>query len=213
MAKETATAVAPAPAPAPVETPPASVAPAPTPVATDPTPTTPPPGDPKPTAEPTPVATDAVVVAIQAPEDSPLGKESVAAMQAFAEQHGLSQDQAQAMFDTSSANAQEWQAGEVTRRNAQVAEWEHLSMSDAEIGGSKFNETKRLAADFVQRFGSDAFRQLLHDTGYGSHPEVLRVFAHAAALVQEERTLVKPPAAPASTEPQSRADRMEYKAK
>jgi len=160
--------------------------------------------------QPAPVATDAAVINLTVPENANIGEESVAAIQQFAETHGLSHDQAQAMLDTSAKSADEWKAGEVGRRNTLVAEWEHQAMADPEIGGAKFNETKRLAADFVSRFGNDEIRKILSDTGYGSNREVLRMFSKAAAIVQEERKLVSPSAPPVDPSQLPRADRMGY---
>lgn len=56
-------------------------------------------------------------------------------------------------------------------------QWETAFKTDPDIGGDKADETLAMSAKGRDAFGSDALKQLLEDTGFGSHPEFLRYFA------------------------------------
>lgn len=65
--------------------------------------------------------------------------------------------------------------------------------ADPDLGGDKFDSTLKLvtlAMDRLAPKGSkdgDAFRKLLDETGFGNHPEVVRMWAKLGKQMQEDR--------------------------
>ena len=108
---------------------------------------------------------------LKIPENSSLSKEAVEKIQTFAKEKGLSNEQAQAVLERD-IQAQQSQA-EFAQQKA--TEWFEMSKSDKEIGGEKFAENAELAKRVVTRFASEELKQDLEATGFGNHPELLRL--------------------------------------
>jgi len=56
---------------------------------------------------------------------------------------------------------------------------------DPEIGGDKFDENISVAVTAVETFGSDGLKQILDETGMGSHPEVVKAFYRAGKFLAD----------------------------
>lgn len=78
--------------------------------------------------------------------------------------------------------AAEWQA--------QVSGWAEAVKSDAEIGGDKLPDMAASAVRVIGLYGTPELRNFLNETGYGNHPELVRVFARIGnALPKEDRVV------------------------
>lgn len=81
------------------------------------------------------------------------------------------------------------EAGERQRRD-----WLEAARADTEIGGRRWNETLRSAGVALDAFGfrgGHPFRQALEDTGFGNHPDMIRLFARLGAMVGEDGQFVR----------------------
>lgn len=81
------------------------------------------------------------------------------------------------------------EAGERQRRD-----WLEAARADGEIGGRRWNETLRSAGVALDAFGfrgGHPFRQALEDTGFGNHPDMIRLFARLGAMVGEDGQFVR----------------------
>jgi hypothetical protein len=69
----------------------------------------------------------------------------------------------------------------------QEAKWRTTSLADAEIGGSpeKLEASVDLAKRVVTRFASDDAKKFFEDSGLGSHPELVRMFARIGKSMSE----------------------------
>jgi hypothetical protein len=112
-----------------------------------------------------------VKLELKVPENSPLSKEAVEKIQSFAKEKGLSNEQAQAILERD-IEAQQQQAEFVQQK---TTEWFETSKSDKEIGGENFAKNAELAKRVVDRFASQELKQDLEATGFGNHPELLRL--------------------------------------
>ncbi len=97
-------------------------------------------------------------------------------MQAFerqARELGLTGAQAQKLLETAHGNRTE-----AARRHAeQVERWAEECRNDPEIGGTRFDENVGLANAALKRFDPDGrITKILNETGYGNHPDVVRLF-------------------------------------
>lgn len=104
----------------------------------------------------------------------------------FAHKKGLTQGQAQEL-----AQLYEY-AG---RRSVQQAEealvqqeaaFRKQCQVDPEIGGSKFDENLTYATRAVEAFSTPGLMHVLHTTGFGSHPEVVRFFVRVGKSLGEK---------------------------
>ncbi|WP_245425851.1 hypothetical protein [Rhizobium sp. J15] len=67
-----------------------------------------------------------------------------------------------------------------------VSKWADDAKADAEIGGRKWDGTVRDSRRFVNTMGTPALREYLEASGGGNHPELIRIFAKAGALIKED---------------------------
>lgn len=120
---------------------------------------------------------------IKAPEGSLLSKSSLDRTEAFAKGRGLSNEEAQELVDVQHQAISEYMDGV----KAEMAGWEDQAKKDPEIGGDNFNESVELAKRAVERYGNEAFKKALNETGLGNHPEVVRVFRNIGKAMQEDK--------------------------
>lgn len=148
-----------------------------------------------PAAEVPPPAPVEVKYDLKIPEGSPLDPAALERTVAIARERGLSAEQAQAMVNLASSEA-------ITARDATLAAyqpggaewvkqetaWREASLADPELGGGKPEVLAAKVADAKQaleRFGSKEFAAFVEKTGFGSHPEVLKVFTRIAKASAE----------------------------
>jgi hypothetical protein len=67
----------------------------------------------------------------------------------------------------------------------QVSEWETLARKDKEFGGEKFGENVAIAVKGLEKVGTPELKALLQQTGFGSHPEVIRAFHRIGNLMSD----------------------------
>lgn len=78
--------------------------------------------------------------------------------------------------------AVEWQAGQVGDQakalsnefESQVEGWETAAKSDSEIGGDDHDAKVAVAKTALEKWGTPELTKLLTESGFGSHPEILR---------------------------------------
>lgn len=108
-------------------------------------------------------------------------------MQAFeaqARELGLSGEQAQKLLDAAHAN----QSAVAQQQAAQIRQWAEESKNDPEIGGARFAENVGIANAALKRFDQDGrITRILNETGYGNHPDVVRIFARIGRSIAEDR--------------------------
>lgn len=104
----------------------------------------------------------------------------------IAKELNLPQAEAQKVADLGAKMAQKWAESAVERHTATVAEWRSEAETDKEIGGDKLPETLAAAKRALDTFGTPEFRQLLDQTGLGSHREVLRFASNAGKTISED---------------------------
>lgn len=71
------------------------------------------------------------------------------------------------------------------QRQQQIDAWGAELKADKEFGGEKFDANLATAIKGVEAVGSPALRQLLDETGMGSHPEIVRAFLKVGQLVAD----------------------------
>lgn len=169
-------------------TPPASAAPAANtppaaPLATPPA--TPPAGDPPPAAPPsTPPAE--VTYTLNLPAESMFEPSAVERVTTFAKAEKLAPQTAQKVLDLAHAETSAVLAKQKTDYEAAVTGWEQSVKADAELGGNNYNRTLMRTKAAMDKYATPGFTEALKRTGFGNHPELVRVFEKIGAAMESD---------------------------
>lgn len=120
-------------------------------------------------------------------DGSPLTGDHYAAFSEHAKSLGLSQEAAQKALETAGAA---WQSRQQEHIQSVRDEWAKSARADKEIGGEKFDANLAVAKSALDRFASKELRNLLHETGLGNNPEVIRLLHAVGKAIGEDSTFV-----------------------
>lgn len=128
---------------------------------------------------------------LKAPENSFLLQERIDEIAEYAKKHKISNEVAQTMIDRENEAVTQYKENSQTQlKNLVETEWPKEAKADKEIGGDKFPENVELAKRAFKEFGSDKFRQILNETGYGNHPEMIRTFSRIGRLLADDKLVI-----------------------
>ena len=116
-------------------------------------------------------------------ESSELDPEVVTAFGEVAKELDLPQDAAQKVLDKVAPVIQERQAKVLEKVKL---DWANDSQADKEFGGEKLAENLEIAKKSLDAFGSDSLKSLLHETGFGNHPEIIRFMYKVGSAISED---------------------------
>lgn len=136
------------------------------------------------------------------PEGIEIDSGTVTEFTALAKELNISPDAAKRIVDLEVKRVQT----QIDAHNATIAEWATQTQNDPEIGGAKFTENVALARTAIDTFGSPALKQLLNETGFGNHPEIVKLAVKVGKAISEDR-FVKGEQRPANTD-EARAQSM-----
>ena len=95
----------------------------------------------------------------------------------------LPQDAAQKVLDKVAPVIQAKQAKVLEQVKV---DWANDSQADKEFGGENLAENLEIAKKSLDAFGSDSLKSLLHETGFGNHPEIIRFMYRAGKAISED---------------------------
>jgi hypothetical protein len=142
-------------------------------------------------------------ISLEAPEGSSLGEDYVSSLADFARENGLSQEAAQAMLDREVGASQEAQRAREQAIATEQQKWRDTVQSDKEIGGDRFAESTQLARKVIHKYGSDELIQELNDSGYGDHPELVRLLVRIGREMSDDTLLTGKISSPVDSQPKS----------
>ena len=116
-----------------------------------------------------------------APEE--LDPDVVTAFGDVAKELDLPQDAAQKVLDKMAPVIQAKQAKVLEQVRS---DWANDSQSDSEFGGEALTANLDIAKTALDTFGTDAFKSLLQETGFGNHPEIIRFMYRAGKAISED---------------------------
>lgn len=113
---------------------------------------------------------------------------------------GLTQGQAQKLIDKYIATNQARLEGHAAspegawsgaayqyfKDNGTPDTWADKAKADKDIGGTAWNGTVTDATRFINTMGTPELKAFLNASGGGNHPELIRIFAKAGALIKED---------------------------
>lgn len=116
---------------------------------------------------------------LKPPEGAVLKPDAIERTAATAKALGLSQEGAQKALEFANGEVKAFSDNLVVEHKARVEKWATDSKTDKDIAGEKgdqFEANTDLARRAFKKFGGDEFTKLLEETGYGNHPQVVKVF-------------------------------------
>lgn len=102
----------------------------------------------------------------------------------------LTQDAAQQLIESMAPALAARQLEEVA---AVQKGWLEASSSDKEFGGEKLKQNLGIARKALDTFGTPELKTLLDETGFGNHPEVLRMLYRAGNAISEDTVVTGNP--------------------
>lgn len=140
------------------------------------------------------------------PDGVELNADISAEFTTIAKELEMPQEKAQAVVDLGVKLAQGWATAQAEAIEAVQAEWRATAEADPEIGGDKLAESLAASKRVLDKFGNEAFRQVLEDTKLGDHAEVIRFMANVAKVISEDSMVT--PSGTAAAAPKSHAERI-----
>lgn len=116
-------------------------------------------------------------------ENSPLDSDALTKLAAEAKALGLSQEEAADFVKVREEDVTDFIK---QRKDA----WLNQSKADPEIGGTKLAENVVVANRAIEKYASPALKSELAKTGYGSHPEMVRMFARIGREMADDRAIL-----------------------
>lgn len=123
-------------------------------------------------------------------KDTPLDQTDVERIAANAKELGLTNEEAQTQLELES----EAISGYKSKQEIMVKEiregWIEAAKKDKDIGGDNFKGNLEKANRVIEKYGSEAFRKALNETGFGDHPEVIRIFSKLGGLMANDEVVL-----------------------
>lgn len=127
---------------------------------------------------------------LKAPEGVQVSAETLEKVALFAKEQGLTQDQAQKVFERQIQAEADLVSAQQAKLQEEASKWMDQLKGDKEIGGDSLKENVEHAKRVVEKYGSDAFKETLNKTGLGNHPELVRVFARIGKQMAEDQLVM-----------------------
>lgn len=137
-----------------------------------------------------PPAVQAVVFELKKADGSLLTAPEAEKIVSFSKEHGLSPAQAQAIYNRENAASTAFEADVAEQYNQRKNEWIETGKKDPVLGGEHYAQNIQAAHLAFQKFSTPEFTKLLDETGFGHHPELLKVFFNIHKANQDD-TLVR----------------------
>ena len=124
--------------------------------------------------------------AAQSPLDTPEDRETIAA---YCKQHKLSNEQAQTYLSLMEERASALTARQIAARESEAEAWRRQVETDKDLGGKNLETTLGHAQRVMDRFAPEGspLRTFLNESGFGNHPEVVRLIASIGKAMAEDR--------------------------
>lgn len=126
---------------------------------------------------------------LKLPDGSKLEQGDIDEVSAYAREKGLSNDQAQEVLNQRHGFYGKFEQRAKDTLTKAHQGWRDAVMKDPELGGDKFDETAKLAMLPVEKFMSPKLREMLRETGYGDHPELVRFLRNIGKAMSEDSGL------------------------
>ena len=142
---------------------------------------------------------------LKLPEGSLLEAGELEKTAALAKARGLSNEDAQALINEQSKLLDSHAGKQKAIWAEETGKWIGIAKADPEIGGEAFNGNAEVAKRVIDRYGSDSLKIGLSETGFGDHPELIRMMVRIGRSMSEDQLVLPGSKAPAEV---STADKL-----
>ena len=125
-------------------------------------------------------------VELKLPEGTMLKPETVEQIKSLAKEKNLSNEVAQELINREHLALDQFHKQQVDLVEKTKQVWAEESKKDAEIGGDNFGRNLELAKRALEKFATPKFIQEIDSSGYGNHPEVIRIFARIGKMIAND---------------------------
>lgn len=126
---------------------------------------------------------------LKLPEDSQLSDDELAKISDTAKELKLTNEQAQKLVDMQADAESAFQEKAETKWKQLTESWVEEVKTDKDLGGDNFEQTMKLADTAMTQFATPEFKEALNESGYGNHPELVRVFARIGKVMAEDNPI------------------------
>lgn len=120
------------------------------------------------------------------PEGWTVDEKALEAFTPIMKELGCSNEQAQKLADVFIQQVSARRSADIELLSNEVKRWEEELKNDEEIGGAKLNENLSYTAKVLMKYGGPDVRQLLDDTGLGSHPGFVKMLVKLGRAVSDD---------------------------
>jgi hypothetical protein len=124
---------------------------------------------------------------LKSPDEKLIDKARVDQLVAFAKENGLTQAQAQKILDNEHSRFKDYAAKEQSRQKEEFDGWVKAVKEDKVLGGENFSANMETAKRGFDRVATPELRKILNDSGYGSHPAVVRLFFDLGKAMADDK--------------------------
>ncbi len=133
---------------------------------------------------------------IKIPEKSMISDAQLEKIESRCRDRGFSNEEAQAEVEAVNSTVEEaisisQEESKKELENLAKVEWPKQVKEDKEIGGDNYEENCELSKRVLDKFGTEKFKDFLDDSGFGNHPEVIRVFSRLGKLMSDDKLVFK----------------------
>lgn len=127
---------------------------------------------------------------LKLPEGSLLEASEIEKIASLAKERGLSNKDAQALLDDRSKLLDSYAGKQKETWGKETGRWLEVTKADPEIGGEAFGKNAELAKRVVTRFGTPELMQGLNETGFGNHPELVRLMVRIGKAMDDDQLVM-----------------------
>jgi hypothetical protein len=132
----------------------------------------------------------------EVPKGVTLDADMLSEFVADAKERGLTQEQAQKDIDRAVALLTKQQDALTQSILDTRKAWEDATRADNDIGGDALEENLGFAKTALETFGTPALVEVLNQTGFGNHPEFIRLLARVGDALGEDKFVAGKTATP-----------------
>lgn len=126
-------------------------------------------------------------IVLKTPENSDLTQAEIDEVLNLAKENNLTQEQAQKIVDARASSISGYVSRTMEKHKEQVAAWADSVKSDKELGGENYKKTIELSRRAIDKYASPALKKALDESGYGNHPELVRVFKRFGETISDSK--------------------------
>lgn len=142
--------------------------------------------------------TQPTVVELKLPDGALLNSQQFEDIKTFAKEKNISTEVAQEILNKQNNAVKSYQDYVASEHEKTVSQWAEQAKTDSEYGGQNFTKNVELARRALEKFATPQFIKELDSTGYGNHPEIIRIFTRMGKMLAEDK-IVNPSAAAVGT--------------